>query len=375
MLWSVRLCCLQLICDLLSFPDCRLSEFQQNQDPFIFSKFIYVYFTDFLFQMAVLDKTEQLQKELSTLQSELDRIVYLLKIADPAGEAARKRESNSQDPKPNLFKVPISASVRKTKSEPNRKTESEKSVSGSNKKQETTDVTLGKKTEESEVIVDKTECKAAEYVAVKPQWLGAVQKTETIETKQEGPLEMQESDQFVDYKDRKKVLEHQDATKLNVESGIENAAPGLIIRKRKQVVNETEASEQSTTTSKGAEIRAEDAVALLLKHKRGYYASDDEAGQKTEDTPRRKQPGKDNKKPKKVLGPEKPSFLGDEMDYETWVPPEGKILWLQSNDNHFIVCFFMFSFLFLFLLYFDFVASLLCLRYFHFVVSLLCFDF
>lgn len=281
-----------------------------------------------LSSQLVLDITEQLQKELSTLQSELDRIVYLLKIADPAGEAARKRESNSQDPKPNLFKVPISASVRKTKLEPNRKTESEKSVSGSNKKQETTEVTLGKKTEESEVIVDKTECKATEYVAVKPQWLGAVQKTETIETKQEGPLEMQESDQFVDYKDRKKVLEHQDATKLNVESGIENAAPGLIIRKRKQVVNETEASEQSTTASKGAEIRAEDAVALLLKHKRGYYASDDEAGQKTEDTPRRKQPGKDNKKPKKVLGPEKPSFLGGEMDYETWVPPEG-----QSGDG------------------------------------------
>lgn len=65
-----------------------------------------------------------------------------------------------------------------------------------------------------------------------------------------------------------------------------------------------------------------------LKHKRGYYASDDEAGQKTEDTPRRKQHGKDNKKPKKVLGPEKPSFLGGEMDYETWVPPEG-----QSGDG------------------------------------------
>lgn len=89
------------------------------------------------------------------------------------------------------------------------------------------------------------------------------------------------------------------------------------------------ASEQSTIASEGAESRAEDAVALLLKHKRGYYASDDEAGQNTEDIPRRKKPGKDNKKPKRVLGPERPSFLGGETDYETWVPPEGKILWFQ----------------------------------------------
>ncbi|KAG5527771.1 hypothetical protein RHGRI_028647 [Rhododendron griersonianum] len=261
-------------------------------------------------------------------QLELDRIVYLLKIADPAGEFARKRESNSQDPKPNLFKVPTSASVGKTKSEPNRKIESEKSVNSSDKKQETNNVTSGKKPEEGEVIVDKTECKATEYVAVKPQWLGAVQKIETKETQQEGPLEMQESDQFVDYKDRKKALENQDATQLNMESGIENAAPGLIIRKRKQVVNETKASEQSTIASEGAESRAEDAVALLLKHKRGFYASDDEAGQNTEDIPRRKKPGKDNKRPKRVLGPERPSFLGGETDYETWVPPEG-----QSGDG------------------------------------------
>ncbi|XP_058187799.1 uncharacterized protein LOC131304551 isoform X3 [Rhododendron vialii] len=281
-----------------------------------------------LSSQLVLDKTEKLQNELSTLQSELDRIVYLLKIADPAGEAARKRESNSQDPKPNLFKVPTSASVRKTKSEPNRKIESEKSVNSSDKKQDTTNVTSGKKPEEGEVIVDKTECKATEYVAVKPQWLGAVQKTETKETQLEGPLEMQESDQFVDYKDRKKALENQDATQLNMELGIENAAPGLIIRKRKQVVNETKASEHSTIASEGAESRAEDAVALLLKHKRGYYASDDEAGQNTEDIPRRKKPGKDNKKPKRVLGPERPSFLGGETDYETWVPPEG-----QSGDG------------------------------------------
>ncbi|PRQ53239.1 hypothetical protein RchiOBHm_Chr2g0164311 [Rosa chinensis] len=41
----------------------------------------------------VLDKTEQLQKELSDLQFEYDRAVFLLKIADSTGEAAKKRDS------------------------------------------------------------------------------------------------------------------------------------------------------------------------------------------------------------------------------------------------------------------------------------------
>ncbi|KAM5581086.1 hypothetical protein ABKV19_010352 [Rosa sericea] len=44
-------------------------------------------------KMLVLDKTEQLQKELSDLQSEYDRAVFLLKIADSTGEAAKKRDS------------------------------------------------------------------------------------------------------------------------------------------------------------------------------------------------------------------------------------------------------------------------------------------
>jgi len=41
----------------------------------------------------------QLEKELSTLQSEMDRICYLLKIADPTGEAARKRDLKAQEQK------------------------------------------------------------------------------------------------------------------------------------------------------------------------------------------------------------------------------------------------------------------------------------
>ncbi|GMP96009.1 hypothetical protein CsSME_00044841 [Camellia sinensis var. sinensis] len=81
-------------------------------------------------------------------------------------------------------------------------------------------------------------------------------------------------------------------------------------------LSETNASEQPTISSVGNEIRAEDAVALLLKHKRGYHAADDEAGHNIED----------DKMPKRVLGQERPSFLDGKMDYESWVPPKGELL-------------------------------------------------
>ncbi|KAI3908333.1 hypothetical protein MKX01_027355 [Papaver californicum] len=46
-----------------------------------------------LSSQLVLDTTTQLQAEISSLQTELDRILYLLKIADPTGEASKKRIS------------------------------------------------------------------------------------------------------------------------------------------------------------------------------------------------------------------------------------------------------------------------------------------
>ncbi|CAL5365541.1 unnamed protein product [Camellia sinensis] len=57
---------------------------------------------------------------------------------------------------------------------------------------------------------------------------------------------------------------------------------------------------------------------MLLKHKRGYHAADDESGHNIED----------DKMPKRVLGQERPSFLDGKMDYESWVPPKG-----QSGDG------------------------------------------
>ncbi|CAI9113105.1 OLC1v1013646C1 [Oldenlandia corymbosa var. corymbosa] len=40
-----------------------------------------------------LENEAKLQKELASLQSELDKVLYLLNIADPTGEAARRRDS------------------------------------------------------------------------------------------------------------------------------------------------------------------------------------------------------------------------------------------------------------------------------------------
>uniref|UniRef100_A0A0A9E8K8 Uncharacterized protein n=1 Tax=Arundo donax TaxID=35708 RepID=A0A0A9E8K8_ARUDO len=52
-----------------------------------------------LSSQLVHDKIARIQKELSDLQAELDRIVYLLKIADPMGEAACKRDLNPREAK------------------------------------------------------------------------------------------------------------------------------------------------------------------------------------------------------------------------------------------------------------------------------------
>ncbi|XP_062009733.1 uncharacterized protein LOC133726235 [Rosa rugosa] len=275
----------------------------------------------------VLDKTEQLQKELSDLQSEYDRVVFLLKIADPTGEAAKKRDSKVL---PENTETSAAAIKKQHPLKPKETCPPENPESGSIKKEESTDVTVAssKKLESGEVLTDATEGKSVVYTVAKPQWLGAIVDTKMVEGHQEAASTNEhESEVFVDYKDRKKILENE----VNMESGIENAAPGLIIRKRKQV-HESEASDDShqlsTSSSTGAGLVAEDAVALLLKHNRGYYASDDDKSSESQDTSQGKQQSKGKKKPqKRVLGPERPSFL-DSDSTETWVPPEG-----QSGDG------------------------------------------
>ncbi|KAK2968615.1 hypothetical protein RJ640_028262 [Escallonia rubra] len=284
-----------------------------------------------LSSQLVIDKTEQLQKDMQTLQSELDKVLYLLKFADPAGEAARKRESKKQEVIPDSSNLHASPIVKQPQVKKNKRLGAEETASGSIKKQGTADVAIKScdMPEQQEIVADATDSKTSVYTVVKPQWLGAVEKMEAKVSVQEAQLDIHESDQFVDYKDRKKVLEKKDPEQVSMDSAIENAAPGLIIRKRKQVEkSEVDEGSVESTSSVGAEFRAEDAVALLLKHSRGYHASVDLAGHDSEDMAHSTQSGRGKKASKKVLGPERPSFLEGGSEYESWVPPKG-----QSGDG------------------------------------------
>ncbi|XP_042511076.1 kanadaptin [Macadamia integrifolia] len=293
-----------------------------------------------LSSQLVLDTTMQLEKEISALQSELDRVVYLLKIADPTGEAARKKDLRMQGSKSNEQDVPKSGTmkqptVKKTKSSVPEKVENDSSMNGT--PSAVTDTSKPPETDNS--ASESMDSKAPAYTVSKPLWLGATQDREVKEIQQETPLNIDESDNFIDYKDRKKTLGAVDDALPKKESDLESAGPGLIIRKRKQVekheVGDNRAPEQSTSVTAEAESSAADAVALLLKHQRGVFASEDDGIDESQHSHAEAQPKKDDSKSRRdgsksrrVLGPERPSFLGSSPDYESWVPPEG-----QSGDG------------------------------------------
>ncbi|GMI69027.1 hypothetical protein like AT5G38840 [Hibiscus trionum] len=281
-----------------------------------------------LSSQLVLTRTVQLEKELSALQSELDRISYLLKIADPSGEAAKKRDTKARVPAPEKSKPPAAVVWKQTPKEPQKSSTSAEPEKSPMQKEGVADVsTESTKKPEENIVSDTSEGEKAIYTIAKPQWLGAVENKEIKELKQVIEVDTNKIDEFVDYKDRKEVLGSVCNPQVK-EPGIETVASGLIIRKQKQVEKpeaDNKASDQSTAPSTGAEEIAQNAVALLLRHTRGYHADDEELYE-TPDMLARNQ-SKSETKPKRVLGPEKPSFLDNNPD-ETWVPPEG-----QSGDG------------------------------------------
>ncbi|XP_059293826.1 uncharacterized protein LOC132046982 [Lycium ferocissimum] len=279
-----------------------------------------------LSSQLALEKKEKLDKELSTLQTELDRVLYLLKIADPTGEAAKKRELKVQEPKTSLTKTVTTDAHQQPPPEKKKKDRAEpKDIV---EKQDTVDAISTSSQETKEIGTDAADGKNVVYTVSKPQWLGAVVEKQKQETVIERQAELQENDQFVDYKDRNKVLVKPDVTQLTAESGIESAAPGLIIRKRKQVEKSDVTELKDSQQSSGADMKAEDAVALLLRHSQRYHGTDDEVEYSRHDVSHESQTTKEKKKKKKVLGPERPPFLKSEKDYDSWVPPEG-----QSGDG------------------------------------------
>ncbi|XP_028801053.1 kanadaptin [Neltuma alba] len=291
-----------------------------------------------LSSQLVYDKSVQLEKDLSTLQSELDRICYLLKIADPSGEAAKKRELKAHERKPSQAEEAVPIVKKKQTMESQRSGET---CAKEDKKKLPAEIRRNAEPSgkaDVAMSLDKSEGSSAKmddenvvYSMPKPQWLGALGDRVTIDSQQNADAldlhEMDvESEPFIDYKDRNKILGTSGDAKAIEESNIESAAPGLILRKRKLVekseANGQDASQQLASSFVGPELGVEDAVALLLKHKRGYYASDEERGNEHHGT------SDANNKSKRVLGPEKPSFLSGDTDGDAWVPPEG-----QSGDG------------------------------------------
>ncbi|KAF2602136.1 hypothetical protein F2Q70_00027305 [Brassica cretica] len=270
----------------------------------------------------VQDKTAQIQQELSTLQSELDRILYLLKVADPSGEEVKRKELKSQEPKMKKSEIPP---VEKKKSLPlkaadadeNREKEVGKDVEDSNSKPEV-------ETKASETAEEK---KTTVFVPTKPQWLGSSANKDTVEEKKSETVDAaaasatgstDDGDGFVDYKDRKTMIE---------------GATGLIIRKRKQEDKSKEEDEiaKEKEKEKQAEVMAQDAVALLLKHSVGHHINKEDEGvsKKEESKQGSGRSRKKKKTDKKVLGPDKPEYLDETTDYDSsWVPPKG-----QSGDG------------------------------------------
>ncbi|KAJ1258986.1 hypothetical protein BS78_10G118400 [Paspalum vaginatum] len=263
-----------------------------------------------LSSQLVHDKMDQIQKDVSDLQVELDRVVYLLKIADPIGEAARKR-----DLKPLEARTPAFSDNPKPESKKENKIV--KTPLPEEKPKDSSKETVIHEPAEVENDATKNQGNGGKpaFAIPKPQWLGDKRIIEPEENFiNEDKTDTEEADSFVDYKDRKAVLSNSVSGKE-----LEEAAPGLILRKRKSTDQSAPSNENSSSVESEASVA--DAVALLLKHKRGLQTSEE---MENENEPHASKPeGKKNKK-KRVLGPARPDFLEAGPDSETWVPPEGQ---------------------------------------------------
>ncbi|CAN6207952.1 unnamed protein product [Urochloa humidicola] len=261
-----------------------------------------------LSSQLVHDKIAQIQKELSDLQAELDRVVYLLKIADPMGEAARKR-----DLKPREARPPASNDNARPESKKQNKVAKTTAVE---KPKDSSNETATNKPAKVETDASKNEENASKpaFSIPKPQWLGDKRITVPEENFiNEEKADAEEPDNFVDYKDRKAILSNSGSGKE-----LEEAAPGLILRKRKST-DQSASGEVSSSVESEASVA--DAVALLLKHKRGLQTSEE---MENEDEPHANKGEGKKSKQKRVLGPARPDFLEAGPDSQTWVPPEGQ---------------------------------------------------
>jgi hypothetical protein len=261
---------------------------------------------------TVHDNISKIQKELSDLQAELDKVVYLLKVADPMGEAAHKRDLKPREANPQASNDNPRPEAKKQD-----KIAQDKISTEENSNDSCSTKTEVDKPSEVETDVSRNQENAGKpaFTIPKPQWLGDKRIVEPEENCiKEANTNAEEPDNFVDYKDRKTIL----SNSAN-EKDLQEAAPGLILRKRKSAGQPAGTEAESSAVE--SEASAADAVALLLKHTRGLQTSEEMESENEPQASKRK--GKKSKQ-KRVLGPARPDFLEAGPDYETWVPPEGK---------------------------------------------------
>ncbi|KAH9301579.1 hypothetical protein KI387_013162, partial [Taxus chinensis] len=310
-----------------------------------------------LSSQIVKDRTTRLQNKLDRLQSEMDRVVFLLKIADPTGEVSRKQDSQLCTSTPfqagklllSSAGKPMNTHISSDQKNPNKLQRGNNAVGAKFSEEKSfvlTAVVDGASQHEksgsgdSDKEVKSTSGGFDEEISatMKQRWLGAVHDTEDKVHNEEKFIHLEsafDSIDFVGYKDRIKALTSSNEARISV--SILEDAEGLVLRKPKAINcksnpkkvnredNEIE-NASSTTTGVAAETSAEDAVALLLRHKRGLSSSDKQDQSKEQDVICSNECASNEcaqKKKSRRLGPEKPAFLKEDCTrYDAWVPPQ-----------------------------------------------------
>lgn len=287
----------------------QTTEFQDPLDAFMTS----------VSSKLVEDRAYKIRKEMEKQQAELDRIIFLLKVADPSGEALEKWQLEPRlmsSPPQTLKQAAEKTSEKLTNSNVNHAKQDMDS------KTDTTKESINAVSEVSQEVqkqVDKGEQKVSKGAL----WLGHAREKEV---EKENAIDLEEilsSKDFLEYKDRKNAN-----SKLNQIGSLQTIpedAEGLVLRTSKNISKENahgKDCEQEKTAWDGAAAAAADTIALLLRHQKGLGAVEEEMQKEktcsyNEDLP--------NTAKKRKLGPEKPPFLsGEDIEFQAWVPPEGQ---------------------------------------------------
>lgn len=272
------------------------------------------------------DNASHLQKEMDSLTKELERVVRLLKIADPTGEGLKKwelkkstagnqeaaqslllRETNRIFPRREDAQELATPIVADVVEEDNK---SDQNVSGAGEPKSDGNADNSVPTEEDGTVLPGLE---------PPLRLGAPMPEDSEEVKPEVSEKVrEEAVNFITYKERKKAKDsrHQ-ATTAATDDVVAEEGEGLQLSDEKK-------KDVSIVDSHVA-----DSVALLLRQKRGLAAEEDS---ETVPVPapiasvddEKQHSKKQSSKKRKKQGPAKLSHSMDVDSSEDWVPPAGR---------------------------------------------------